>query len=177
MLSARISLNKSIKSPWRKNTLVWIEKKGLCRINFAILTKISPVKSSLWYSSSYNLIPAISRVLIGWHLIFCSPMWPTCCNSSRKCTRVKYKARQKAGFPIVTYTTPILTCAIHIPLVYLLNPNQRVFIIFSGSIRMGYWPVHLKLVPLSQMLNNILNTIHNNKIVSPQSSIEIHLLT
>ena len=30
---------------------------------------------------------------------------PTCCNSPRKCTPVKYKARQKARFPIVTYTT------------------------------------------------------------------------
>ena len=29
----------------------------------------------------------------------------TCCNLPRKCTPVKYKVRQKAGFPIVTYTT------------------------------------------------------------------------
>ena len=57
------------------------------------------------YSSSHNLTPAISRALIGRYLIFCSPTWPTCCNSSRKCTPVKYKASQKAGFPIVTYTT------------------------------------------------------------------------
>ena len=57
------------------------------------------------YSSSHNLTPAISRVMIGQHLIFYSPPWLKCCNSPRKCTPVKYKARQKAGFPIVTYTT------------------------------------------------------------------------
>ena len=57
---------------------------------------------SLTYSSSYNLAPPISRVLIGQHLIFCSLMSPTCCNLPRKCTPVKYKAKQKAGFPIVT---------------------------------------------------------------------------
>ena len=33
---------------------------------------------------------------------FWSPMWPTFCNSARKCTPVKYKARQKAGFQVVT---------------------------------------------------------------------------
>ena len=54
------------------------------------------------YSLSYNLIPPISQVLSGRHLIFCSLTLPTCCNSSRKCTPVKYKAGQKAGFPIVT---------------------------------------------------------------------------
>ena len=62
-------------------------------------------RCSVTYSSSYNLTPAISRVLIGEHLIFCSPPWPTCCTSPRKCTPVKYKVRQKAGFPIVIYTT------------------------------------------------------------------------
>ena len=62
-------------------------------------------RSSVTYSSSYNLTPAISRVLIGEQLIFCSPPWPTCCNSPRKCTSVKYKARQKTGFPIVTHTS------------------------------------------------------------------------
>ena len=35
-------------------------------------------------SSSYNLTLAISRVLIDRHLTFCSPMWPTRCNSARK---------------------------------------------------------------------------------------------
>ena len=53
------------------------------------------------YSPSYNLIPSISRVLIGQHLIFCSLTSPTCCNSPRKCTPVKYKKRQKAGFSIL----------------------------------------------------------------------------
>ena len=54
------------------------------------------------YSSSYNLTPPTSRVMIGQHLIFCSLASPTCCNSPRECTPVKYKARQKAGFRIVT---------------------------------------------------------------------------
>ena len=45
------------------------------------------------YSSFYNLKPAISRVLIGRHLIFCSPTGPTHCNLPQKCTPVKYKAR------------------------------------------------------------------------------------
>ena len=59
------------------------------------------------HSSSYNLTPPISRVLIGPHLIFCSLTSPTCCKSPRKCTPVKYKARQEAGFPIVTETPSI----------------------------------------------------------------------
>ena len=54
------------------------------------------------YSPSYNLSPPISRVLIGQYLIFCSLKSPTCYNSPRKCTPVKYKKRQKAWFPIVT---------------------------------------------------------------------------
>ena len=57
------------------------------------------------YSSPCNLTPPVSRVLIGRHLIFCPPTWPMCCNSPRKCTPVKYKARQKAEFPIVNYKT------------------------------------------------------------------------
>ena len=54
------------------------------------------VSSTIYLSC--NLTPAISQVLIGKHLIFCLPMWPKCCNSPWKCTPVKYKARQKAGF-------------------------------------------------------------------------------
>ena len=60
------------------------------------------------YSSSYNLTPAISRVLIGRHLIFCSLTWPTCCKLPWICTQVKYKARQKAGFPVVTQPHMVL---------------------------------------------------------------------
>ena len=52
--------------------------------------------------TSYNLTPPISRVLIGQHLIFCSLTSPTCCNLPRKCTPVKYKNGQKAGFPNAT---------------------------------------------------------------------------
>ena len=61
----------------------------------------------LWdtYSPSYNLAPPISRVLIGQHLMFFSLTSPMCCNSPRKCSPVKYKNRQKAGFPIATQTT------------------------------------------------------------------------
>ena len=50
---------------------------------------------------SCNLTPPVSRVLIG-QLIFYSMTSPTCCNSPRKCTPVKCKAGEKAGFPIVT---------------------------------------------------------------------------
>ena len=53
-------------------------------------------------NSSYNLAPPISWVLIGRHLIFFPLTLRTFCNSPRKCTPVKYKARQKAGSPIVT---------------------------------------------------------------------------
>ena len=56
------------------------------------------VPLAIWHSR-------VSRVLIDQHLIFCSYTWSTCCNTPRKCTPVKYKVRQKAGFPIVTYTT------------------------------------------------------------------------
>ena len=38
----------------------------------------------------------ISRVLIGQHLISCSPTWLTCCNSPRKCTPVKAKMEAKS---------------------------------------------------------------------------------
>ena len=48
----------------------------------------------LRYSPSYNLTPPICWVLIGQHLFFCSLTPPTCCNSPRKCTPVKYKKRQ-----------------------------------------------------------------------------------
>ena len=44
------------------------------------------------------MAPPISRVLIGRHLAFCSLTSSTCCNSPRKCTTIKYKARQKAEF-------------------------------------------------------------------------------
>ena len=54
------------------------------------------------YRTSDNETPPISRVLIGRHLIFHSLTSPPCCNLPRKCTPVKYKKRQKAGFPIVT---------------------------------------------------------------------------
>ena len=35
---------------------------------------------------------------------FCPPTGSTCCSLPRKCTPLNYKARQKAGFAIVTYT-------------------------------------------------------------------------
>ena len=63
------------------------------------------VKCNTTYSSFYNLIAAISRVLIDQHLIFCSPTCSTCCNSSRKCMPVKYKTRQKVRYPSFTQTT------------------------------------------------------------------------
>ena len=60
------------------------------------------------YSPSYNLTPPISRVLIGKDLIFCSLTSTMCCNSPWKYTPVKYKKRQKSGFPTVTQTTSLL---------------------------------------------------------------------
>ena len=56
------------------------------------------------YSTSDNVTPPVSSVLIGWHLIFCWLASPTCCNSPQKCAPAKYKNRQKAGFPIATQT-------------------------------------------------------------------------
>ena len=60
------------------------------------------------YSSSDNLTPPISRVLIGRHLIFSSLTSPTCCNPPVKCTSVKYNARQKAGHPTVCHIDNLL---------------------------------------------------------------------
>ena len=57
----------------------------------------SAMKYYITYNLSYNLIPAISRVLVGRYLIFCSSTWPTRCNSPRKSMPVKCKTRQKAG--------------------------------------------------------------------------------
>ena len=57
---------------------------------------------NLTYSTSDNETPPISLVLIGRYLILCWLTSPPCCNSPRKYTPVKYKKRQKAGFPIVT---------------------------------------------------------------------------
>ena len=72
--------------------------------SWSLKTYFKYFKLELTYSASDNLTPPISRVLIGRHLNFCSLTSPTCCNSARKCTPVKYKARQKPGFPIVTET-------------------------------------------------------------------------
>ena len=80
-------------------------KSNLSNMKQKELLKLSNVEAIVTYSLSYNLAPRISPVLIGQPLIFCSLMSPTCCNSPRKCTPVKYKKRQKAGFQIATYTT------------------------------------------------------------------------
>ena len=72
----------------------------------SVLTRIVKCdKSNETYSSSCNLTQPISRILIGRHVIFCLPTWPKCCSSPRKCTPVKYNARQKSRFQILTYTT------------------------------------------------------------------------
>ena len=60
------------------------------------------VKSNTTYISFYDLIIALSRILIGRHFKFLSPMCLTCCNLPQECAPVKYKERQKAGYPIVT---------------------------------------------------------------------------
>ena len=89
---------------------------GICRRNFPQEFSVGIYRRKLpWlfamgflyvsYSSSDNLTLPISRVLTGRYLIFSSLTSRTCCNSPRKCTPVKYRDRQKAGFPIVTYIT------------------------------------------------------------------------
>ena len=89
------------------DSVIWFyQGKRLLKVNYIYAMKF--VKRNcqyLRYSSSYSLTPPISRVLIGPLLTFCSLTSPTCCNSSPKCTPVKYKARQKAGFGIATETT------------------------------------------------------------------------
>ena len=73
------------------------------QINFDFLSSVVLWKPLfLSYSPSCNLTPPVSQVLIGQHLIFCSLTSSPCCNSPRKCTPVKYKEMQKAGFPTVT---------------------------------------------------------------------------
>ena len=77
-------------------------KSNLSNMKQKELLKLSNDEAIVTYSLSYNLTPRISRVLIGQPLTFCSLMSPRCCNSPRKCTPVKYKKKQKAGFQIVT---------------------------------------------------------------------------
>ena len=71
---------KFVMSAWLYGQWVispWVN----CKINLRIQCQS--------FSSPYNLIPAIFRVLTGWHLTFCSPTWPTCCNSARNIRRGK----------------------------------------------------------------------------------------
>ena len=82
-----------------------LELIKLCDIFFSCSCEVTLDWISFSYSSSYNLALSISLFLIGWHLIFCSPLWPTCCNSPRKYPPVEYMVMQKAGFQIVTKTT------------------------------------------------------------------------
>ena len=51
------------------------------------------------YSRSDNETAPISEVATGQYFTFHSLTSPPCCNSTRKCTPVKYKKRQQAGFP------------------------------------------------------------------------------
>ena len=95
--------------PWgsqaidKKNSVFTIHDNTSSDVKSFIIRGFTKKKQTLLtYCPSYNLTPPISRVLIGQHLIFCSLTSPTSCNSPRKCTPVKYKKRQKAGFPIVT---------------------------------------------------------------------------
>ena len=61
--------------------------------------------------TSDNETPTFSRILVGWHLIFHSRTSPPYYNSTRKCTPLKYKKRQKARFPIVIQTpTKVYFC-------------------------------------------------------------------
>ena len=87
-----------------KVTLIFSLYSGLV-VDASIKEAPFTCSTCLAHSSSYNLTPALSRVLLGQHLIFCSHTWSKCCNAPRKCTPVTYKARQKDGFPVLTWTT------------------------------------------------------------------------
>ena len=76
----------------------FLESKVLW-FNFMFLQLITFLVSTC--SLSNNLIQLTSQVLIGPQLTFCLPTSPTCCNLSRKCTLVKWKVRQKIGYPSV----------------------------------------------------------------------------
>ena len=54
----------------------------------------------LTYSTSDNVTPPITRVLIARHLIFDSLTSPTCCNSPRKCTPYNIRKGKKLGFQL-----------------------------------------------------------------------------
>ena len=125
-----------------------ILKAGFQQTKFCVFRRCSlgPLRCSLAqrsaYSSSNNLAPPISRVLIGQHLIFSLLTPPTCCNSPPKCTPVKYKAKQKAGFPIVTYTT-----------------SAKVQIL-------ACWKVNYGLISLFCIHYDAVSTIWNNRLSS-----------
>ena len=95
-----IQLYSSKNRLWLVCSFLWLICSCLwlvCDSSVVLVMTISNIQINLFaYSSSYNLTPAASWVLIDQHLIFCSPTWPACCSSPRKCTAVKYKARQKA---------------------------------------------------------------------------------
>ena len=116
----------------------------------------------LTYSSSCNLTPTISRVLIVRHLIFCPPTWLTCCSSPRKYTLVKYKVMPKAGFPIVTYTTSWVSTFIRdlkMVLYILLVTLYSVFLIFCWNLLTPHyhlWFLYSLFVASLQMPNFIL---------------------
>ena len=61
-----------------------------CLISNGLIIIFHTVCVTIWYQ--------LFRVLIGPYLNFGSLTSPTCCNSPRKCTPVKWKVRQKAGY-------------------------------------------------------------------------------
>ena len=98
------------------------------------------------YSASDNLTSQISRVLIGRHLNICSLTSPTCCNLPRKCTPVKYKARKKAEFPILTEAPSINSCRTRTE-----KTNDHTRIIHKIQFRSSF-----------KISTNILNQLCNN---------------
>ena len=89
-----------------------IRLKSIQLFSLRFLKKSSSHVQVFWfwrhtYTTSDNVTPSISRVLIGRHMIFYWLTSPMCPNSPGKCTPVKYKKKQKAGFPIVTQTPSI----------------------------------------------------------------------
>ena len=118
----QISINKivSTNASKRKNKPInFMPKIMLWRHSLYSLANLLYAKflerRTFPYSSSYHLTPPFSRVLIAPHLIFCSLTSPTCYNSPRKCTPVKYKAKLCFQLshrqPLSYLLTCIRTCA------------------------------------------------------------------
>ena len=126
---------------WNLKTSAW--KVFSCSL-LGFLKKSSSHVQVFWflrhtYSMSDNVTPPISRVLIGRHLIFCWLTSPMCCNLPRKCTPVKYKKRQKAGFPIVTQTPSIAQLCSNQSILFYSPHNNTSFSSEVTQMALYWW--------------------------------------